>query len=673
MPGRIASSYERRRKSQPSINNYSKRTRFSRKRISFDRSTSNEDDTDSTLSDGSDEYLDTPQPKRTRLAPGRSVTTTNSTHKRRNTRASKAKFRVAMSTGTPSHSLGKRVEKNVRWQTLPYELLLQIFQYASYPLCNERFETNPSVQWLIQLALICRSFAEPALSALYYAPPLSPPSRAHKLFTHLQTQSSSSTINYKAKVKYLDLEAISTLAKKYNGLAPLDLGELVVLVPQLRGIRIHLMADKPQYKREISIIHRVRPIYRESLIKSLTSTGIRLQTFKWNFFFNRDQWPWCSLAEIHSTAPFQTLRSLELVELNTFTKNAKQLEQANELVKAIDLLPNLTGLSFTLCTLHHKQDILNRLPKRLESLEFSDCEDITSNVLARLLHTHGGNLRSLTLNHNRCLDLAFLADFAITCPKLELFRMDLTFFGLLVTALDSEPRFEALLPQGAIPTWPSTLQSIELNHLRKWQTEGARTFFQSLVDSAEKLPSLRCLVIKASVEMAWRDRIEFRNTWIERLTNVFKRRSSCPEQYPQPIPSSLDRNTTRRTREPRVSDSHTMLKTAAHNESSHTESDSDVPIITRRSRRLVNQSLEESSCADSTRSNTVRKQADSKEEKEDISYVHGLCDIVDVRIDNLRPMETQYQETDFMDDEPSGDEDWEGEDLELPGSNRHAW
>jgi hypothetical protein len=48
-----------------------------------------------------------------------------------------------------------------------------------------------------------------------------------------------------------------------------------------------------------------------------------------------------------------------------------------------------------------------------------------------------------------------------------------------------------------------------------------------------------------------------------------------------------------------------------------------------------------------------------------------MCDIVNVRIDNQRPTEMQYNENDFLDDELSGDEDWDGDDFEPAAG--HAW
>ena len=55
-------------------------------------------------------------------------------------------------------------------------------------------------------------------------------------------------------------------------------------------------------------------------------------------------------------------------------------------------------------------------------------------------------------------------------------------------------------------------------------------------------------------------------------------------------------------------------------------------------------------------------------------HIQGMCDEVDVRIDNLRPREEQFHESDFLDSEPSGDEEWNGVDLDFeelyPGGYR---
>lgn len=66
-------------------------------------------------------------------------------------------------------------------------------------------------------------------------------------------------------------------------------------------------------------------------------------------------------------------------------------------------------------------------------------------------------------------------------------------------------------------------------------------------------------------------------------------------------------------------------------------------------------------------------QPESQGQSEDsILYIQGMCDVVDVLIDNLRPTEEQLNENDFLDEEASGDEDWNGDD-DLDGEGSYAW
>lgn len=52
-------------------------------------------------------------------------------------------------------------------------------------------------------------------------------------------------------------------------------------------------------------------------------------------------------------------------------------------------------------------------------------------------------------------------------------------------------------------------------------------------------------------------------------------------------------------------------------------------------------------------------------------HIQGLCDVVDIRIDNQRPRPEQLNESHFLDVEASGDEEWtEGAEVE---DERHAW
>lgn len=53
------------------------------------------------------------------------------------------------------------------------------------------------------------------------------------------------------------------------------------------------------------------------------------------------------------------------------------------------------------------------------------------------------------------------------------------------------------------------------------------------------------------------------------------------------------------------------------------------------------------------------------------AFIQGLCDVVSIGIDNLCPSEIQLDESNFLDAELSGDEDWNGEENE--DNNGYAW
>jgi len=602
-----------------------------------------------------------------------------------------------------------RSAKAMPWHTLPYEILLQIFLYASQPLCNNLFQTTPSVTWLLRSARVCKSFAEPALSALYYAPPLAPPSRVRGLFLHLFNQSETSALNYRNKIKYLEIEATSILLQKSDGHDPLGLEQLIRLMPQLRGIGIHLLSDQPHYRTQLHLVNK-RPgaVYKKQIFDALTETSISLLTWKWNFKFNRAGPPqnsflWKSLKDIHLLSSFQSLRTLAIVRYDS-----KSCIEESKLAEAIAALPNLTHLSLDSCS-SPKGKLLQLLPRELESLHISSWPELSSEILHPFLLTHGSNLRDLTLDHNQSLNIAFLVDLGVACPLLEILKMDMTFHSSFATFLDSEPKFGALLLPGALPTWPSTLRTIELLHLRKWYRTSAEVFIGSLIDSAPNLLQLRRLILKTSIEIGWRDRATFRGRWIGKLRKVFLRRSPPPSTSP---PSSFagfsgkpkegeangkapdekcgpSRRSGLREGESRRFSSAELAKDVLGSE---TESDATiVPRAMRRSNRLREQEADDSYPSGSASLVKVRRSKDRRSRVASQSsegdggsqttadgngngnlFIQGSCDVVDIRIDNLRPAQMQYSENDFLDDEASGDEDWNGDDVGVADGG-YAW
>ena len=690
------------------------RTKSSQRRISYREESSS----DGSAEESPDElYAETPRPKRPQ--PNRRPPPTATVRRKRKTNRSVALGRPpkkkARSDPTLDHENaleehGGRVlaapKRSPPWHSLPYEILLQVFQYASYPLCDSLFRPTPAIAWLLRSALLCKAFAEPALSALYYSPPLYPPTRARGLLACLTAQSLTSTFNYKSKVKYLEIEATSILLHKYLGSDPIGLDELIRVTPQVRGIGIHLLSDQPEYRTQLSLVNK-RPgvVYNKAMFDALRETKVRLLKWKWNLNFNRpgiarDSYPWTVLGRLHSEGPFQSLRSLSIVKYES-----KQAMTESELATAIKALPNLSRLnleSWATCS----GKLLPLLPQNLESLRIASCSALTSESFHTFLLTHGSNLRDLILDHNQSLDLAFLVDLGIACPLLQIFSMNMTFFSPYSTSYDAEPKFGALLLPGTLPTWPTTLRSIELLQLRKWYSDSAEVFLRSLILSASKLQQLRRLVLKGSIEgIGWRDRASFRDRWIGKLQKVFLRHSRSPTNIYLPKASMTEKKVTTGTRSPcqGPSESPTVsgrlgLRRKASQRFSHvgipkdvlsTESDSDtqvVPRSTRRSMRLKEQEhdanygdratytrpADPSKPGPSDNVETEAQNMSSGEEGEGQLFIQGMCDVVDIRIDNLRPAENQFSENDFLDEEPSGDEDWDGDDG-LPGDGGYAW
>lgn len=604
------------------------------------------------------------------------------------------------------------------WQLLPYHILLQIFLYASPELWTEDFMPTPSILWLLKCSLLCRAFAEPALSALYYSPPLMPPTRARGLIDSLKSQTEKSAFNYRSKVKYLDVEGEVTMRWKYKGRDPINLGDLVDLTPQLRGLRIHVAPNRNDKIHTNSS----KAIYQKGTFAALQSQRIALQEWIWNAVLAGQQYSARKLGEIHSTSAFQSVRTL------TFIKYDERYSM-EELADAIKALPQLKRLVFRL-SLIVNQELLPLLPRQLESLEIVQCPSITSSLLSSFLSTHGQEMLHIILDHNQTLNLSFLTDFAVSCPKIQTLGMNLRFFSSHITFPDLDPKFDALLLGDEIPTWPASLASITLLHC-KWDIKVAERFFSSLVDSAVSLPKLRYLNIKASLEESgWRDRVSFRDKWISRLEWVFLRDSEPPSPHFTSMAAYkaykhqlLARDGIRLTAPKKSSKfSHVEVQKNTRN-----ESDSDMPLATiRRSGRLKkkdmyrarqtkrNRDSDESSSSESEnddedeyvspkasssvhhrRPRRRKKASDESSSSEDSAldddaageetpnevdllpsshdglYIQGLCDVVHVLIDNLRPMGEQLNESDFLDEERSGDEDWNGD--EDVGDTGYAW
>lgn len=718
----------------------SSRTRSTRKQISYREQTSDSDSEEFNGYVSHDDFHTAPSPPQRHRAPPPAATSASPQsktskkrkasgpgHRRQKSSRKMAKLNDEIDTDLKeqNHRAIHFTGKTMPWQTLPYHVLLAIFDYASRPLASAPFQPTSASNWLLGAALCCKAFTEPALSALYYAPPLYPPTRAQHLLSHLETYKESSTFNYGAKVKYIDLEAYITMSRKYVGCGPLDLGALVSFTPQLRGIALHLYSDNLAWRMggETRSVSGGKAVYQRSMITALQENKVMLQDWTWNYLLakhSQSAFPLAKMKDVHMMPPFQTLQSLTLVNYPAGpTEKGRICEDM--LAEAINRLPKLTDLHFNLSTVNDR--LLSRLSPELQTLEIVECPVLKSSSLEGFLTEKGSNMRHLILNHNQSLNLSFLRNLASSCPKLEFLKADLRYFSTLNATRDTDPKYDALLLDGERPAWPVTLQALELFHLRKWSIQTAELFFSSLTESAKMLPHLRQLRIKASLdESGWRERIAFRDSWTEKLKRIFLRRSSPPNPHLKSISAfkafksqqkkgkivireekrkTLTRATTSNLNTEGTVQAHQVKPASQTTDKYASESDSDAPLVNvrrstrakthpenfyalsespplkpraprrRRRRRGSDDSSSEDSAIDDDGILEPDTQFTSLDPEPEL-HIQGLCDVVDILIDNLRPSEEQLKEDDFLDEEVSGDEDWNGDD-DMSGDDRYAW
>ncbi|KAI9792322.1 MAG: hypothetical protein M1816_002547 [Peltula sp. TS41687] len=644
-------------------------------------------------------------------------------------------------------------------QTLPYHVLLQIFIYAAQ-------QQDPrQANWLIGVSRLCGNFTEPALTALYQHPPLLSSGRAHNLLSHLNAPMDNMLLNYRNKIQCLDMDVTQTLQIPRPGGSRLDLGNLVSLAPRLRHLNLYRADDGPPYP--LSITGR-RWTYPDELFSALEATGVRLRSWTWHGrLCSSSQMTAVRIKEIHGLSSFQglvrlTLRYMSMHHALVDTGSAQEVITTDETLRA---LPNLKYLTCESCSIVD-DDNLVAIPTNLTTLTLINCPGLTSTHLERYLDSDGSQLKELVLKHNESLNLSFLPSLARSCPQLEVLSMDFQFYGS-----DMRGKFEVLLLPGEIPTWPSSLHTLDLVYLRKWSVETAEMFLQSLIDSAPNLPRLRYLILKAILQCGWRDRAEFRDKWPRRMRSVFlqgsdesdaaesthitgtrrrcghESRSNKKKQAngrgglsqqdvedeqsapphrnlrssrKQPVINHTDEDSgmdsddiplkqklgswkaTTTVSDPGMDSDDLTLKRKLRSWKA-TTAVADPPKTSYRTRakteleRLAlcagsdRPGLNDATSLDSRTNGSAegmqstsggrKRKRDEQGEEVVVDVVaepaakkfkQGMCDVVEVTIDNIRPTANQYRMEDFLDAEQSGDEDWNGEDP-VQADDRYAW
>jgi hypothetical protein len=576
------------------------------------------------------------------------------------------------------------------WASLPYHVLLQVFVYASHPLRDENMKPMVSISWLVQMARTCSAFTKPALTALYRNPPVFAMRQSRKdLVHHLISPPLQAHDDHRVMVKRLELDATQMTALTDHVNSVSDLAALIRSLTTLREIDIFDPIDRPPFRPRLRRVRRWT--YPPELFDALRQSNLHLRSWRWNSTFC-DQGPlW--LKSIHGDAAFQSLRELTLTKFHPSEMREDRDERIDvpgqptteELIaSALASLPNLRVLSFETCGIVSGR-LLPVLPTNLASLSITNCGELLSEALQAFLLTHGAHLEELVLNHNQALDLSFLVDLKRSCPKLEALRMDMTYYSSLSMSSDNEPLYDTLLGENEVPTWPTTLRVLDMEYLRRWNSTAATNFFSSLIEAANELPWLQEITIIAMVDTDWRQRAEFRQKWTEQFRKVFAREWVPPSSHlasfrayrewtakggeatPHAEPDKKDSL---------IEDASEAMKNAVIGES---DSDSDAPLLALRpkkqdeqwgSKRLRSRSKAAGSYDESSDDESVT--GDRATDKDQVQFVQGRCHKVLFRIDNFRPREEIFGAEDFLDREPSGDEDWNGND-DNDDEGGYAW
>lgn len=627
-------------------------------------------------------------------------------------RATKSPRRLAAAK-LPASEENKAVTKTAvipDWCSLPYLILVHIFRYAAAPLTELQH-----ARWLTATSGVCRAFLEPALTALYETPPLLSRSMAHGLVSLLAKDPSTTLLNYRPKVKVLWIDVEQIASKTFKG-QPLDLKVLVGNSPRLQFIQFVHQKDDPPYR---ALDGSLRWHYPSALFEALLhgnqdpaeslgkTNHARLLGWQWNRRLMGPELNLAGIKALHQTPAFLGLKKLSFVNYQVPSLHAKAtdddaesvaLDQSfiQDMANAITSLPALEHLSMESSTAANYQ-LLPLLPKSLKTLELINCWDVSGDDFTTYLLSSGYQLRHLVLHHNQSLNLSFLTVLGTACPNLQVLSMDFKTFNHHEFYHDSDPSYDDLLTAGQIPEWPESLESLQLLNMKKWTAEAAETLLQSLVDSAPKLLKLRRVDLKAMLSIPIQQRSQLRNKWERKLKQVFLREKEDPRPLfslrnagQQTTDSEAAKDASKKSRKvPRALATESPARRSSRIAVKWSNPSSRASSVGRDLRHGLgrpsyaepdtDEETEDSGDSvigegdDGASSHNSQPASPTASTGEEVAFRHGMCEKVEIQLDNQKSAETTLTMDDFLDSENDdlSDDDWVGDDEELDSG--YAW
>ncbi|KAK8077262.1 hypothetical protein PG996_003432 [Apiospora saccharicola] len=590
------------------------------------------------------------------------------------------------------------------WASLPYLVWRSVFDEIASPLrdlsAHDEIKSE-ATRTLLASARSSKILAEPALTALYQAPPLMLCS-THQLLHTLMTPPDSTMFNYRPKVEVLRIEVEQTLSKKNLG-TYLNLKELIQYLPRLKHIDLYTALDAKPWRQ---LDQSVRWKYSPEMFNALQSmppmgnpdlrdeglTYLPLESWSWSARLIPAAWSMDEIRSIHSSQSFQSLRKITFINFQVPSVTSKIKDPIaiaamdnpviRDFASTILLLPKLEHLVLVASTVANGS-LLEQLPRNLKHFELINCWDVEADHMVDFLRDRGHSLKSIVLNHCQSLSLQFLPILGSACPNLEEIHVNTKYFRHHEFYNDDQPFWDVFLEPGQIPTWPTTLRCIDMKHLQFNEAHvAAHNFCKSLETSATRLLHLRKLAIDIKLKCDLNTRTLLRNYWTKRLQTIFKRPLVVPasvadatrlahqlEQKAVLEPGrrkSLKACSTPMRRSIRLAEisSPDVTQDEASNTSGREVSRRGQ--VRKEARRLGNESHD----ADDEGEDELSAELYTDPLKVDPAAVQRLCDVVEVQLDNSRAVEEQFVLADIRggpesEEEEEEDHDWNGQDEDF--------
>ncbi|KAF1810973.1 hypothetical protein P152DRAFT_459844 [Eremomyces bilateralis CBS 781.70] len=523
----------------------------------------------------------------------------------------------------------------------PYEIRVEIFKLAAYPLIDKKtLRATDGVKWLINMATMCKSFKEPALTALYEDPPISG-SRAkpHLLADLLVKDPNETAVDYRAKIRYLHLDAKQHLILSAPGRGRFQLPSLTGPLTNLTGLHVDYLRTMVNTTGLGVVLERwVQPALDE-LKSTLKEFTLDIDLINRAGFFNFMLWAegaraLGSLEElvIHNANAHVLLRrdpetepperQVHVEILRDFIRQQPKLKSLRFVDSALIWYPN---------SVHHDINgkLLTQYEKNLTSVEFSSCTDLSTPHLNQFLMDNGRTLESLELYHNKELGLGFIQGLDRYCPKLKKFSIDL--FEYRGDHMIGSPDWIDSSGLDWTVAFPPAIRSIAMVNLKGVTTISAINLFQSFLDRRSQMPNLRELVLHMNcTELTPRERAQFKRDWVEnKMRHSFLSRA-----------------------EPRQE-----LRSVAG-------------FYAWKEQQFLRGPLEEMGEMLSKRKLRPMTAVNGQPAAANDDQAEGTCTRVDITVHGLRPARHQYTERDFLSEGEDDDGDWNGQDIDDDG---YAW